>query len=76
LLVPCLQSSPFISERPTTDAIGGEVEVFNITDGDWLHYDNWNLLNIQSIRVRAYRYLWLGLWGFLGVLDRILLPES
>ncbi|GAQ79678.1 ptotein with Six-bladed beta-propeller domain [Klebsormidium nitens] len=48
------KSSPYLLERPTADPVGGETEVYNITDGDWLRYDNWNLFNIDSIRIRAY----------------------
>ncbi|GAQ79676.1 carbohydrate binding protein [Klebsormidium nitens] len=48
------KSSPYISERPTADPIRGETEVYNVTDGDWLRYDNWNLFNIDSIRIPAY----------------------
>jgi hypothetical protein len=41
--------------QTTTDPIGGGLDVYTLNDGDWLRYDNFNLLNIDSVTFRAYR---------------------
>lgn len=52
-----LQSSNATGATQTTkDTIGGGLEVYGLNDGDWLRYDNFNTLNIDSITFRAYRY--------------------
>eukprot|EP00243_Klebsormidium_subtile_P000771 TRINITY_DN11285_c0_g1_i5.p1 TRINITY_DN11285_c0_g1~~TRINITY_DN11285_c0_g1_i5.p1 ORF type:complete len:1063 (+),score=165.00 TRINITY_DN11285_c0_g1_i5:961-4149(+) len=40
--------------QTTTDKIGGGVDVVGLSNGDWLRYDNFNLMNIDSVTFRGY----------------------